>query len=60
MPYKDPEMRKAVKRQNYLKNADRIKARMAWNRRKKKILEWAPPVFTDEQKQMELIKNANR
>ena len=60
MPYKCPEKRKAVKRMNYAKNATRIKARMAWNRKKKKILEWKRPVFSDEQiaYQIEFIKKS--
>lgn len=49
MPHKCPEKRKEVKRLNYIKNAQTIKARMAWNRRKKKILSWKNPEFTEAQ-----------
>jgi len=49
MPYKSPEMRKQVKRNNYLKNSEAIKMRMAWNRRKKKLLEFKMPKFTEQE-----------
>lgn len=62
MPYKDPEKRKAVKRANYLKNSEKIKARMKWNRTLKKLKEWKPPVFTEEQikAQNKLIKQKEK
>lgn len=58
MPYKCPEKRKEIKRKNYLKNAEKIKARMKWNRRLKVLKAWRSPSFTDEQieAQKELLK----
>ena len=49
MPHLDLEKRKAVKRQNYLKNSEKIKARTAWNKKVKRLREWKKPVFTEAQ-----------